>query len=200
MLTDAFFDWWFSPWTYAARLSSSLPSKDCLGQRDGYRLWCEEARLRPDLPEHCDPEWSIAAMRDAGVLLSAARLFAGLVAARQYDRTVLDVLTLDEKKWCASISAIQPLQSLHDMRVVSPRTVETRGLVELAGRLERGFPGLWPRLRLLLAEDTAEDVDGLLRAAFGSGDHGSASDRRAQRCWRLCLERAGRITKEGWLQ
>jgi hypothetical protein len=189
MLTDTFFDWWFAPWAYAAHPLSSLPATDCLGQRDAYRLWCEEARLRPDLPERCDPAWSIAALHDAGVLLSAARLFAGLVAARQYDRTVLDALKLDERKWCASISAIQPLQSFHDMRVASSRKIETRGLVELAARLERGFPGMWPRLRLLLAADMAGEVDGLLRSTIGAGDHGSASDRRAQRCWRLCLER-----------
>ncbi|HYD61646.1 MAG TPA: hypothetical protein VEC35_14870 [Noviherbaspirillum sp.] len=203
MLTDAFLDWWFAPWAYAARPSASLSAPDCLGQRDAYRLWCEEARLRPDLPERCDPAWSFAALYDGRVLLSTARLFAGLMAARRHDRTGLDALTIDDRKWCASISATQPLQSFHTMRVASPQQVEIWGLVELAVRLEHGFPGMWSRLRLLLPSDMSRDVDGLLRSGTGAGAHVSTPDRRAQRCWRLCLERvadAARITKEGVLQ
>ena len=187
ILSPSFFDWWFAPWTYATCVVPCMPMPvDRLGQRDAYRLWCEQARISPDLPERFDPGWSAAAEVDERELTAAARLFAGLIAARQNDRKVLDALSAVERKWCANIAATQPLQSCQRTPYALNETAETRGLVELAHRLERGFPGMWPRLRLLLSAELTDKVECLLRTVAGVEDKSSAPDVRAQRCWRLC--------------
>lgn len=194
MLPHSFFDWWFAPWTYATHFPSpGLPAADRLGQRDGYRLWCEYAGIGPDLPERFDPGWSIAAAESETGLTAAARLFAGLIAARQHDRTVLDMLSPAERKWCVSIAATQPLLGWPHMRYGPDEPVETRGLAELACWLERDFPGIWPRLRLLLPAVLTDRVDVLLRCPPGREDKHNASRLRAQRCWRLCCDRIASV-------
>jgi len=196
MLQQALLDWWFSPWTYAPRMPARmLPSEDELGRRDGYRLWCEQAGIAADLPFHFDPAWSIAATSDSGQLRSAARLFAGLIAAREHDHALLSALPLAERKWCASIASVQPLNRLYSGDPVADDSLETRGLVDLALYLEKGFPGLWSRLRLLLPEPLAADVDALLQAMPTATDSSRGSV-RAQRCWRLCADRAVTASKQ----
>lgn len=192
MLPDSFLDWWFAPWIYAAR---SLPDMACatdrLGLRDGYRLWCEQAGIPPDLPEHFDAGWAVAAASSSEELIAAARLFAGLFAARQHDRTVLQALLPDERRWCAGIAAIQPLPGWHRTGFGADETVEMRGLFALARALQDAFPGMWPRLRLQLAWSMADRLDGLLASTDRDVKEVAPVSARMQRCWRLCRERAG---------
>jgi hypothetical protein len=197
MLPHSFFDWWFAPWTYATQLPSlTLPAVDQFGQRDGYRLWCAHAGIGPDLPDRFDPAWSVAAADGETGLTAAARLFAGLIAARQHDQAVLDTLSPGDRKWCISIAATQPLLGWPHVRYGADDTTEMRGLVELACWLERDFPGMWPRLRLLLPAVVADQVGVLLRCPPGTGDKPNPSSLRAQRCWRLCSDRIVNVSAQ----
>lgn len=185
MLPHAFVDWWFAPWAYAHRAHAQLPlAADRLGQRDGYRLWCDRTGIAADLPGNFDPAWSDAVCTDGPQLMATARLFAGLMAAREHEQAVLDALPFAERKWCISIAATQPLLRCRQARYGTAESIEVRGLVELARRLKNGFPGLWPRLRLMLPSGEAEQVDRLLDTAVATTSDTSAV--RAQRCWRLC--------------
>lgn len=193
MLPHAFVDWWFAPWSYAHRVDAHLPlAADRLGQRDGYRLWCDRTGIAADLPGNFDPAWSDAVCTDGSQLKATARLFAGLMAARDHEQPVLDALPFAERKWCISIAATQPLLRCRQARYSTADAIEVRGLVELARRLKNGFPGLWPRLRLMLPAGEAAQVDRLLDTAVATASDTSAV--RAQRCWRLCRNYAAALS------
>lgn len=186
--TDAFFDWWFAPWQYAANAVTVLPlAADLLGQRDGYRLWCRQAGLIPDLPQGADWGWCAVTASSADELRASAALFGGLIAAREHDSNILAELSTADRKWCIGIAATQPLHAtVHSRRA----SLGVRGMAELARRLHTGFPGLWPRLRLMLPKQEAQAVDAALAAASAADIKQDASPLRAQRCWRLCSSRA----------
>lgn len=189
MLSHTFLEWWFTPWSYAVDPTAYLPlATDRLAQRDGYRLWCEQANITPDLPENFDPAWSDSVCHDSKQLIATARLFAGLMAARGHEHKVLDRLCFSERKWCVGIAATQPLQRCQQANYSEDDAIETRGLVELAYRLNNGFPDLWPRLRLMLPTAQANRIDHLLETATTTAHDSSMV--RAQRCWRLCRNHA----------
>ncbi|WP_156396904.1 hypothetical protein [Noviherbaspirillum sp. Root189] len=136
MLSSVFIDWWFEPWVYAERAVPALhPAAAQAGRRDAYRIWCEQACVAPDLPKQFDPAWQIAAVDSAAELVGAARPFAGLIAARQHDTAVLDELEFDDRKWCISVAATQPLVGCRDV-FADEDTIELRGLCEIARRLD----------------------------------------------------------------
>ncbi|SFV13953.1 hypothetical protein [Pseudoduganella namucuonensis] len=191
MLSDAFIDWWFSPWRYAAG-GPALPAlaADPLAERDQYGDWCAAAGLRADMPGDFDPGWQVAAVDTAHLLRRAAALFGGLVAARAQDQPVLGHLSIADRRWCMSIALTQPLKGCGDVPFHPGDPVEVRGLTELARRVEHGFPGIWARLRLSLPEPLADRVDTLLPAAPAFHAATAASELRVQRCWQLCHARA----------
>lgn len=191
MLTEAFIDWWFAPWSYASRSPASLPpAADLLAQRDQYGYWCAEAGVRPDVPGDADPGWQVAAISTAPELRKAAQLFGGIVAARAQDQQVLGGLPIADRRWCMGIALTQPLKGCGQIAFHPADPAEVRGLAELARRLEHSFPGLWTRLRLLLPEPLAGRVDSLLPDAPGAWANGAASEVRMQRCWQMCRARA----------
>lgn len=183
MLPDPFIDWWFAPWELDA--TSALRS-DRLAQRDAYGLWCAQHTLDACLPPQFDVGWAGAACSDADELRATARLFAGLMAARAHDQVLLASLSLPERKWCVSVAATQPLQFAVRPAFSSGHTLELLGLSELAWRLQQGFPGLWPRLRLLLEPAMATQLDSMLTDADNVAN---VSTLRAQRCWQVCRQR-----------
>lgn len=191
MLSSEFIDWWFEPWRHAnGTVSAKRTSATQAGLRDGYRIWCEQARVAPDLPRQFDPAWQIAVVDSVAKLLGSARLFAGLIAARQHDTAVLSALAFDDRKWCISIAATQPLIGCHDV-FAAHDPIELRGLCELARRLERGFPGIWARLQLMLTAELAASVVARMEAAYRAPAESSVT--RAQRCWSLCLGRTDSV-------
>jgi hypothetical protein len=180
-LDDAFVDWWHTPWRLpyapAAWPGGVAPAGE-LARRHGYRLWCDAAGLPAALPATFDPQWQSLARCDGAGLETAAALYAGLLAARVRDRAALARLPVAQRRWCMSVALTQPLTAL------LPDPVDTaapRGLAELAAALAGGFPGLWPRLRLLLPPAATAGI-----AAAGPLPVGA----RPARCWRLCAERA----------
>lgn len=188
-LPQAFLDWWFAPWDYAGRVVSGLPlARDILARRDGYRLWCERERVTPDFPARFEPSWHIACSKEREKLLQSARLFAGLFAAREHDHALLDQLSLADRKWCAGIASLQPLRSARTTE--SNTQIAVRGLAELATRLECDFPGMWSRLRLLLPDEPAREVDAIIAPGKKSEQESTAALRRVQRCWQMCHARA----------
>lgn len=190
MLSPDFLDWWFAPWTYAANVPSHLElAQDYVGQRDGYRMWCEEARIGTNLPAQFDPSWHTVIPDSGEELLATAQLFAGLIAAREHNQEVLAKLAFADRKWCVSIAATQPLSGSAQIPYKVGESAEVRGLMELARRLEHGFPGLWARLRLMLPKSLAERTEKLLQATTAAGEKIEASPTRAQRCWLLCQSR-----------
>lgn len=190
MLPSSFFDWWFSPWAYAADPELRLPlALDRFAQRDGYRLWCSLADVDPDLPPHFHAGWSIAVTSGGTEFIAAARLFAGLMAAREHDQTMLGQLTFEDHKWCVSVAATQPIIRCPQVEYAPDESIEVCGLVELARRLESGFPGLWSRLRLTLPRGLVDKVTVRLRDAAIATVESDAALIRAQRCWRMCTTR-----------
>src|SRR6478736_3882184 len=193
MLPQEFFDWWFTPWAYAgAALPLDPLATGQIGQRDGYRLWCDQAGLMASLPADFDPQWHVAAIQDGTLLITTARLFAGLIATRTHDESQLRQLSMQERRWCGQIAATQPLSA-----AAAPYTaddcIEIRGLVELGRRLEDAFPGMWDRLQLLLPQELAERSTQLIAAAEKKSE---INANRAQRCWTLCHSQAERLQLE----
>jgi len=189
MLPDLFIDWWFMPWAYARHAGAPF-GPDLLSRRDGYALWCAQAGVAPAVPDRFDPGWQVAMLREPQALARAATLFGGLVAAREQDQATLAQLPLADRRWCMSVAVTQPLKSCRGLAVADDDTrPQTRGLIELARRLEPGFPGMWSRLRLLLAPALAQRIDALLPAAQAAAPP-EASPVRAQRCWQICATRA----------
>jgi hypothetical protein len=191
MLPQEFFDWWFEPWAYAADAACLHPvGTGRVGQRDGYRLWCDQADVAAELPPHFDTEWHVVAAIDGAQLIATARLFGGLFAARRHDQALLNELAFDERKWCVSIAATQPLSAVEGLPNVRGVGIAAYGLVELVRRLEFGFPGMWSRLRLLLPQDLVGKTEELLGVITRIEQKREASATRAQRCWALCETRA----------
>jgi len=187
MLSDDFVDWWFRPWQYAAEQPARWRAATSeFARRDGYRLWCADAGIAADLPAVFDPGWQQAAAGGAPQLLAQAALFAGLTAARAHDLARLNSLSLADRKWCVSVAATQPLHTLRPEAFSEGDTLAVCGLVELARRLEPAFPGLWPRLQLMLPAALGGRIEQLLGDA---GELTESSPLRAQRCWKICCER-----------
>jgi hypothetical protein len=195
MLPDAFIDWWFTPWRYATGIPARVDAPlDLLAQRDQYGWWCAEAGVRADIPDEFDPAWQVAAAWSGPALRKGAELFAGLIAARVHDQAVLDRLDIADRRWCMSIAITQPLKPGCEVTVHPTDPVEVRGLVDLAGRLESGFPGVWTRLRLLLPEPLTHRVETLLASTPAAANPSAGATARAQRCWHMCHVRAATLT------
>lgn len=190
MLPSSVFDWWFAPWTYAVDSDLRLPlALDRFAQRDGYRLWCSLADVDPDFPPHFHAAWSIAVTSSGSELIAAARLFAGLMAAREHDQNLLGHLSFEDHKWCVSVAATQPIIRCPQVEYAVDESIEVCGLVELARRLESGFPGLWSRLRLTLPRALVDQITMRLRDAAIAIVETDSALIRAQRCWRMCRAR-----------
>jgi hypothetical protein len=193
MLPNAFIDWWFNPWECAAPAREwPLPAADALGRRDAYRLWCAHAAVVADLPQRFAPFWHVLAGMSGTELTATARLFAGLIAAREHQQAVLGELAFEHRKWCISIAATQPLRSAQGATYTAQDGIEVRGMVELAHRLERGFPGLWSRLRLTLDPALTARVERLAQSvvACAVDEAAATATSRVARCWTLCRLRA----------
>ncbi|GAA4031362.1 hypothetical protein [Actimicrobium antarcticum] len=190
MVTDAFIDWWFAPWNHAGEDAPPIPGDDAVGKRDAYRNWCAEAHVASDFPLQFDPAWSIVAGIEQAQLQHTASLFMGLIAARQPDQSVLRSLPFDDQKWCLSIAATQPLQPFSVNHPQSQDDVHTRGLAELAIRLEQGFPGLWSRLQLGLPLAIRSAVAIRMQNCWADQNQIARSSIRSQRCWRWCRQRS----------
>jgi hypothetical protein len=197
MLPDFLVDWWFSPWTYVPVAPIQLlEGAYVLAQRDGYRMWCEQGGISTALPAQFDPEWHVAVV-DGASLVAAARLYAGLFAARAQDQRVLAALRFEDRKWCMSIAATQPLTACRQLSYGTDDALEVRGLVELGRRLECEFPGMWARLRLSLPEQLGKSTEVLVQEAVALNEERGKSSVRAQRCWLLCRIRAQAALLEG---
>lgn len=199
MLSASFLDWWFAPWSYGSSPHASQ-NADLVGRRDAYRLWCAKAGVKPTLPQVFDPAWHAVALNDGYLLTASARLFGGLHAARQQQREGLAQLGLADRKWCMSIASIQPLASLSTTSITPDEMLEVRGLTELSCRLERAFPGMWSRLKLLLPRELDKQVSALLEHGRDENrlhDADDASDdrasQRALKCWRMCRQRVSEM-------
>jgi hypothetical protein len=190
MLPDSFFEWWFTPWAYAVNASAQMPAPpDWLGQRDGYRIWCKQAGVPADLPAHLDPGWHVVTGDGPPEMMATARLFAGLIAAREHNQSVLGELAFADRKWCVSIAATQPLRGWQEAPYAADDPIEVRGMFEMARRVEQRFNGLWSRLRLIVPPAIASRVDSLLEVAGVGAENADASAARAQRCWTMCRAR-----------
>lgn len=194
MLSAAFLDWWFAPWSYASSIHASQDA-DLIGRRDAYRLWCDAAGVAPALPPVFDATWQAAALNDGSVLTSGAKLFGGLLAARQQQREALAQLAMDDRKWCMGIASIQPLGKVAAASYAPDEALEVRGLTELSCRLEHAFPGMWSRLRLLLPRELDERITRLAAQGKETRDVTDAASQRALRCWRLCQRRADEMNQ-----
>lgn len=188
--TGQFLDWWFNP---------SMPggAAASLSARLGYRPWCAEHGVRPDFPCAFDSGWQQFAGCEAAVLLPAARLYGALLAAREGRHGALACLPAADRRWSLGTAAIQPLA-----RLCPPHgDLLWDGLRELACAMEAGFPGMWDRLRLLLAGELAADAGAALTEfmlrGLAPGAAGGAGARRRLRCWGLCLEQAGKLRLQG---
>ena len=195
MLSDAFLDWWFAPWDYAGDPPGLVAGADLLARRDQYGPWCAAAGIEASLPGVFDPGWQVAATHSGAELRQTARLFGGLVAARARIQPVLDGMALDERRWCMSVALTQPLAAspglAFDPAAAADGDLATvLGLAELAHRLAHGFPGAWPRLRLLLPAALDECVTRLAPPAPATEPATAAPQARAQRCWQMCRARA----------
>ena len=191
MLSQQSIDWWFSPWSYALSAADLLPhTTDILGQRDGYRMWCDKAGVAADLPRVGDPRWEAAFTVSGEELMSTARLFRGLMLAREHNYERLAGLSFADRKWCCSVASTQPLRPVWQDGTGPEEAIDAEGLLDIALRLQHGFPGAWSRLRLTLSPDVAETVDALMHGIHEDRESLDASVARAQRCWRICRARA----------
>lgn len=180
----AFADWWFAP-ECGDVLPGAPQQTGLLARRDGYRLHCRRDGLPPALPPFMSAGWPLALGLGAG-LRPAARLYAGLLAAREHDAAALSRLAPADRAWCLRLAATQPLRACAPGNGGADLTL--RGLAELACHLERDFPGLWPRLRLALDQPTRDGVAALLPSLAPPAAMATA---RAQRCWLACRRQAG---------
>src|SRR5450830_1205496 len=187
-LAPTFLDWWFAPWNYLDGHALAL-ADGMLAQRDGYRSWCARAGLAAEFPSRFDAAWHIAALQRSQELRRCAALFGGLFAARTHSQASLAQLPREQQRWCMSVAMAQPLASAGV--VLGPDAgAEEQGLAELALRLERRFPGMWSRLALLLPTHLALALGQSVRQVLAAGAvESDAANLRAQRCWKICLER-----------
>lgn len=187
-LSDDFIDWWFAPWRAAADPPPHAAMAGTLSLRDGYQAWCAQLDLPPGLPRDLDAAWAQASGTDPAALGAAARLYGGLLAARNQDAPALATLPAAERTWCLSTAATQPLACYGRDLYLAGDTLALRGLCELACHLEAAFPGLWPRLRCGIDAASAARIDELLSAM--PQPLGGATASRVRRCWLLCRARA----------
>lgn len=181
-LSEDFLNWWFAPWNLGGETPAFARGASALARRHGYRSWCHAAGLPADLPPAWDSGWQLVAVSDGALLRRAGRLYAAMLAARRSKPALLTALPLAERRWCMAVALTQPLQPLTEP---APATsLEAWGMAELAGALEAGFAGLWPRLRIVLGGDLPE---------MGAPPAPATGAARSQRCWRMCLERAARL-------
>src|SRR5450830_46431 len=190
-LALTFLDWWFAPWNYLDGHALAL-ADGMLAQRDGYRSWCAKAGVAAEFPSRFDAAWHIAALQRPQELRRCAALFGGLFAARTHSKVSqasLAQLPREQQRWCMSVAMAQPLASAGV--VLGPDAgAEEQGLAELALRLERRFPGMWSRLALLLPTHLALALGQSVRQVLAAGAvESDAANLRAQRCWKICLER-----------
>lgn len=204
-LPAAFTDWWFAPWALApasddvetddsatddaAHDPASPAARDLLGRRDDYRRWCARAGIPAALPAQADRRWSALATLDGAELEAAARMLGGLFAARSPLAPALAGLAPHERRWCAGVASVQPLPRAPwpaaSGLAAGPAGV---GLAWLALCLERGFPGLWPRLRLRLTPALSGAAERCLED--GATVLSDAALARLAHCWSLCLSRS----------
>lgn len=188
--SEMFVDWWFAPWRYA-RKDDRPALHDCvnslLGRRDAYRHWCALTSVTPHMPSCPDWQWQAAASSDTDELLQAAELFGGLLAARRQRHDELAQLAPPQRRWCLSVASTQPLRDWAGDLPEGAHSPRERGLLELALRLERGFPGMWSRLRLLLPAHQAEALAPLLGGAGASVCSSQPLRERDRRCWLMCV-------------
>lgn len=187
-LPGDFIDWWFAPWGAAPERAPHATMAGALSLRDGYRLWCNQLGLAPGLPASFDPAWAEASGTDAAALGATARLYGGLLAARNQDMQALATLPAAGRIWCLSTAAAQPLACYGRDLYTASDTLELRGLCELACHLEGAFPGLWPRLRCGRDPASMARIGELLPAM--PQPLGGATAARIRRCWLLCRARA----------
>lgn len=190
-LDDKFLDWWYAPWKNCAR---PVPWAAGLGEfalRDGYRHWCNQAGVTPAMPAEFDAGWCELAALSAPAVLATARLYAGMLLHDQPGHVALRQLTIDQKRWCFGIGAIQPVRLLSHDNVA---TLEEIGLHEIAHWLEHGFPGFWPRLRLSLPA-MFDDMHPCQTDLINMQSLSSRSV-RARRCVLLCSQRASTVEME----
>lgn len=201
MLTPTFLDWWFAPWAYAGTGSTVLGlATDTLGLRDAYPIWCDAHQVDTAFPDSFDPAWQHAAATDASLFETAAGLFGGLISARANDQKVLRAISQEQRRWCMSVAITQPLQPWSGWTElgsdVTGEAHVVRGLIELVRRIEPACPGMWSRLRLLVAPDTAAQVDAAYERIRTSGAPELGNVQRAQRCWSMCVAHALRLKKQ----
>ncbi|CDG82327.1 hrpD-like protein [Janthinobacterium agaricidamnosum NBRC 102515 = DSM 9628] len=188
-----FIDWWFAPWPPAPASDAEQAEQGAPGLpalRDRYRWWCQQAGCPADLPASFDPAWQPLCGADGAVLQATARLYAGLIAAREHDAALLAMLPPDDRKWCASLAATQPLPHCGRAVYEAGDSADVRGLAELAQHLRHGFPGLWPRLQCLLPAPLAGRVQALLELMAPHDELTPRQSGRVQRCWFMCAARA----------
>ena len=190
MLSIDFLDWWFAPWTHADAAHPTASATDLLARRDGYRDWCAQAGIVSALPHEFDPLWSMAVITELPRLQKTAQLFNGLIAARQQNLALLDTLDFNDRKWCLSIAATQPLHAYAVDPPACDDSTEVRGLAELAIRVEHGFAGLWPRLQLMLPLSQRSVIALRIQNSWADHDAIARAAPRSQRCWRLCQQRS----------
>lgn len=191
MLSPAFLDWWYSPWAYASSEFNIYPHATAeIAKRDAYRLWCRSVDVVPELPFRFDTGWCFTESFSTSSLLGSACIFAGIMAARAKDFANLAFLDLETRRWCLSVAATQPTRSSQAYRIQAhdKDCFMSIALVELQRHLDEHFPGLWSRIRLLLPLDYHAPTDRLGFTASGTAD-AMFSNSRAQRCWRICLNR-----------
>ncbi|WP_156226325.1 hypothetical protein [Herbaspirillum chlorophenolicum] len=190
-LSDDFLDWWFAPWTYGELAAGSgvigQVAASTLGRRDSYRHWCEQHAVAAVLPASADLRWQGAALRDAQQFALAATLYGGLFAARARRTEELAGLTAPHRRWCLSVALTQPLAGWTSELPGPLANARTRGVLELALRLEQAFPGMWSRLRLLLAP--ADDVQMAPQLRQPLPETVRLRERE-RTCWQLCVARA----------
>ncbi|WP_296555973.1 hypothetical protein [Pigmentiphaga sp.] len=185
-LSDDFVQWWFAPWLYGGPARPGGRGGE-LACRDAYRHWCAGVNVLAHMPAHADLQWQDAACRDGERLGHAAELFGGMLAARRQRQDELAGLPPARRQWCLSVALTQPLADWSGDLPEGLRNVRGRGLLELALRLERAFPGMWSRLRLLLPQDLDEQLAPLV-AAPAAGANVPLRD-RDRRCWLMCMAR-----------
>lgn len=182
------FEWWFSPWVYSKEQAVNLIlSEDTLALRDAYKFWCHEMNIVSNFPPKVDQGWNILIDMDYSLIERKLHLFAGIVAARHQDNFILKQMSTDDRQWCLRIASIQPIQRNEAIRYSQHDSTVVRGACELKWHVESSFPGAWSRIRLMLDKSIVKTVDQYL----SDGDVGTCpkSARRAQQCWKFCLEK-----------
>lgn len=194
MAPEEFLSWWFAPWRWAGAAAEEVPyARDEIARRDGYRSWCARNEVPAALPADADHAWMALAATEGPALLATARLFGGLLAARGQDRALLSQLAAPERRWCMSIASLQPLAPSSAARYAARDGLEVRGMIEACRYVERDFPGIWPRLRLLLEPALGDRVSVLLKRTAREAAPPPHAKERVLRCWQLCRRRAGAL-------